>query len=596
MAKHMKASVDIEDAPDELQADDPDAKLAAAEANLKSLEDAERAIDSAFSTGKADRAALTRQAQLDAAEAVALVGVAMEADEMADDAMRMSIIASKNADQEGIRRARQRERDARKQAKVDHREATKAAKQAYDAIRFSAPNKLGFMRVVQVTFLVHIFSTLLMLLLTSRDDITYDSGTLFDWVMIILEGVGFWFFVNQYKIGKKYMIALGGVGIAYSVILDIMRGSFSIGTFVGNTAFYLVLVLYFIFSKRVDYVMVNDFSKHDGTIEREENQINRKGWPFYRNLIMYFVVFSVLGHWMEAAMCQLIRLKLVEGEYDPTNTMLWRDWLYPFPMEGMAVVIIAVALYPLFKWLQKKFENRVIPYVLSFLANALTCSIIEFTMGLLINADYSLWDYRENFGNIMGQVCLQNAVAFGVAASIIAWFVYPLMERWIARLRPEIVNIAFVVIAVFGGILWSLYIIDPPKDGSEAEVAQQTLAELEDPPTDEKSNLELFFTIQGGAAEGMRDTVGKADYLTDEEKATIDEGLVEIKQRYSDMKALVSGKSADAGKAEAATAESTEPAVDAQPQEPAQLQDVTTDPAATTDAQPEESAPLQDAA
>ena len=583
MAKHMKASVDIEDAPDELQTDDLDTKPIPPKSNLKSLENAERAIDSAFSTGKADRAALTRQAQLDAAEAVALVGVAMEADEMADDAMRMSIIASKNADQEGIRRARQRERNARKQAKVDHKAASKAAKQAYDAIRFSAPNKLGFMRVVQVVFLVHIFSTLLMMLLTSRDDITYDSGTLFDWVMVILEGVGFWFFVNQYKIGKKYMIVLGSIGVAYNVMLDIMRGSFSPGFFVGNTAFYLILVLYFI------------FSKHLGTIEREEVQINRKGWPFYRNLIMYFVVFSVLGHWMEAAMCQLIRLKLVEGEYDPTNTMLWRDWLYPFPMEGMAVVIIAVALYPLFKWLQKRFENRIVSYALSFLANALTCSIIEFTMGMLINADYSLWDYRENFGNIMGQVCLQNAVAFGVAASIIAWFVYPLMERWIARLRPEIVNIAFVVIAVFGGILWSLYIIDPPKGMSEAETAREELTELESATPDDRASIELFFTLQGGAAKGMRKTVSGAGYLTDEEKAKIDEELAEIQRRYAGLESMMKGNSGNAEEPEA-TVDSAQPVADAQPEEPAQQQEVATDATAAPDVQPEEAVQLQDAA
>lgn len=502
---------------------------------------AESAIDSAFNTGKADRATITSRAHGYAEEAVKYVGVAMEADEMADDAMRMSVIASRNGDAEGIKRARERERAARKQSKADHKTASKAAKQAYDAIRFSAPNKLGFMRVVQIAFLVHIFSTLLVLWMTSRDTITYNSSTIFDWVMIILEGVGFWFFVNQYKIGKPYMIALGAIGVGYNVVMDVVRGAFSIGTFLGNTTFYLIILLYFIFSKRVDYVMVNDFAKQEGVIEREEFQINRKGWPFYRNLIMYFVIFSVFGHWMEAGMCQFIILGWVEGEYDPSNTMLWRDWLYPFPMEGMAVVIIAVALYPLFKWLQKKFDNKIIPYVLSFLANALTCSVIEFTMGILINSDYSLWDYRENFGNIMGQVCLQNAVAFGVAASIIAWFVYPFMERWIARLRPEIVNIAFVVIAVFGGILWSLYIIDPPEAATEAELAQQQLTEQQKKANEEKDSLTTILLMQQGTIEGMRENITGSQYLTAEEKAALEEDLDVIAQRFMDMDAVLLG-------------------------------------------------------
>ncbi len=519
----------------------------------RDLTNAERAIENAFNTGKADRAALTRQAQLDAAEAVALVGVAMEADEMADDAMRMSVIARENADQDGIKRARAREREARRQAKTDHKAASKAAKQAYDAIRFSAPNKLGFMRVVQVVFLLHIFSTLLMLWLTSRDAITYNSATLFDWVMIILEGVGFWFFVNQYKIGKPYMIALGGIGIVYRIVVDIASSTFSPAAFFGNASFYLILMLYFIFSKRVDYVMVNDFSKHEGVIEREEVQINRKGWPFYRNLIMYFVIFSVLGHWMEAGMCQFIILGWVQGEYDPSNTMLWRDWLYPFPMEGMAVVIIAVALYPLFKWLQHKFDNKIVPYVASFFANALTCSVIEFTMGLLINSDYKLWDYRDNFGNVMGQVCLQNAVAFGVAASVIAWFVYPLMERWIARLRPEIVNIAFVVIAVFGGILWSLYIIDPPESLTEEQSAQLKLSEQERKAKEAREGYLTSIAVAQGSTEGVQNLVSEWDQLSADERARLNEDLDEIVLRFEDMNATIEGTPSplDAARAQA---------------------------------------------
>jgi uncharacterized membrane protein len=281
--------------------------------------------------------------------------------------------------------------------------------------------------------------------------------------------------------------------------------------------------------------MVNDFAKHEGAVEREEVRINRKGWPFYRNLIMYFVVFSVLGHWMEAGMCQFIILGWVEGEYDPTNTMLWRDWLYPFPMEGMAVVIIAVALYPLFKWLQRKFENKFVPYILSFLANALTCSIIEFTMGLLINSNYQLWDYRENFGNIMGQVCLQNAVAFGVAASVIAWFVYPLMERWIARLRPEIVNIAFVVIAVFGGILWSLYIIDPPEALTEVQIAAEQKDAEERAAEDERTGLAFSFMMDMGSIDTTRESIENSKHLSDEERAKLNEDLTQITNLYGDM-------------------------------------------------------------
>ena len=434
------------------------------EKQLKALEDAERAIDSAYSTGKAERAAITQSAQLDAAEAVAMVGIAMESDVAADEAMRISVIAERSGDREKAKSARKKEREARKKAKADHKAATRSAKAAYDAIKFSAPNKMGFMRVVQVLFACHIAVYLVWLMLTSRDTMTYNVTSIMDWVMVILEGVAFWMFINRYKIARPFVIGIALIGIFVPAIVDISLNQFNLIALLSSSAFYIFLLLYFIFSRRVKATLVNDISKQKGDYEKEDFVINRRGWPFVRNLIIYFIVFSILGHWMEMGMCQFIIMGVVQGEYDPSNTMLWRDWLYPFPMEGAAVVVIALVLYPFFEWLKKKFtgNKRILAYVISFFAGALLCTIIEFSMGLIVNDHYQLWDYRENFCNIMGQVCLQNTMAFGVVAGIITWWVYPLMERWIARVPRDIMNIVFVVIAVFGAIIWSLYLINPP--------------------------------------------------------------------------------------------------------------------------------------
>ena len=434
------------------------------EARLKNLEAAEKAIDSAYSTGKAERAKITQMAQLDAAEAVAMAGVAMEADVEADEAMRITVIAEQSGDRERIRAARKKEREIRKKAKAEHKAATKSAKQAYDAIKFSAPNKMGFMRAVQIMFALHIAATLVWLMLTSRDAMTYNVTTIMDWIMVILEGVAFWMFINRYKIARPLVIGMAAIGIVVPAVVDIATGQFNIFALIGSSAFYIFLIFYFALSRRVKATLVNDISMNKGDYEKEDFVVNRRGWPFVRNLIIYFILFSILGHWMEAGMCQFIRLGIVQGEYDPTNTMLWRDWLYPFPMEGAAVVVIALVLYPFFLWLKKKFPGKkiILAYIISFLAGALLCSLIEFSMGLIVNANYELWDYRDNFGNFMGQVCLQNTLAFGVVASIITWWVYPMLERMIARVPHDIMNIVFVVVAVFGAIIWSLYLINPP--------------------------------------------------------------------------------------------------------------------------------------
>ena len=286
-----KADEDIK-AP---ETDDIDAKL-------KSLEAAERAIDDAYSTGKAERAKITQSAQLDAAEAVAMAGIAMEADEAADEAMRITVIAEESGDREKAKAARKREREIRKKAKEDHKAATKSAKAAYDAIKFSAPNKMGFMRFVQVVFALHIVTYLVWLMLTSRDAMTYNVASMMDWAMVILEGVAFWMFINRYKIGRPFTIGMCVFGLVVPAVYNLATGSFNPFALSENGLFYLFLLLYFIFSKRVKATLVNDFSKRNGDYEKDDFVVNRHGWPFVRNLIIYFIVFSIVGHWMEMGM------------------------------------------------------------------------------------------------------------------------------------------------------------------------------------------------------------------------------------------------------------------------------------------------------
>ena len=562
---------------DEVVDDDLDAKLAA-------LEGAERAIDSAYSTGKAERAKITQMAQLDAAEAVAMVGVAMEADEAADEAARITVIAEQSGNREQAKAARKKEREARRAAKADHAAATKSAKRAYEAIKFSAPNTMGFMRVVQVLFACHIAVYLVWLMLTSRDAMTYTVTTMMDWVMVILEGVAFWMFINRYKIGRPFCIAMAAIGIVVPAFVDIAAGHFNFIALVTSGAFYIFLLFYFIFSKRVKATLVNDFAKHDGDFEKEDFVINRRGWPFYRNLIMYFILFSVIGHWMEMGMCQFIILGIVQGEYDPSNTLLWRDWLYPFPMEGAAVVIIALVLYPFFVWLKKKFpgKKRVLAYVISFFAGALLCTLIEFSMGLIVNADLQLWDYRDNFCNIMGQVCLQNTTAFGVVAAIITWWVYPLLERWIARVPRDIMNIVFVVVAVFGAIIWSLYIINPPgvdEQNKHPELAGVIAVQQEEEKIrDERTKIDSAFDLLGTMTSTEREDVANSGYLTDAEKANITAELDKIdasvkvirgelaetdEEIWSSVIASSGASSASSSESSSASAEASESSVSA---------------------------------
>ena len=172
---------------------------------------------------------------------------------------------------------------------------------------------------------------------------------------------------------------------------------------------------------------------------------------FWRDLMIYFIVFSLLGHWAEMLFCQLIVSGVFMGDYDPSNAMLWSQWLFPFTAEGAAAVAIVLLLHPASRWLVKKTGGRVwLAVILSFLLNALVCTSIDFTTGMIANQDYSLWDYRALPFNFMGQVCLQNSMVYSIAATLIVWVFYPLMDKALRRMPRGVANaIAFGLLGMY---------------------------------------------------------------------------------------------------------------------------------------------------
>ena len=183
-------------------------------------------------------------------------------------------------------------------------------------------------------------------------------------------------------------------------------------------------------------------------------------WPFWRNMAIYFIVFSMLGHWAEMLFCRLIIAGVFMGDYDPTNAMLWDQWLFPFSAEGIALVMVVLVLYPLKEYLLKRTNGRWLPaFIISFLINQVVCTSIDFLTGMAVNQDYSLWDYRALPFNFMGQVCLQNSLVYTVAATAIVWWVYPAMERLLLRLPKRYADGLFFALFGMYAFLAMLYFV-----------------------------------------------------------------------------------------------------------------------------------------
>ena len=58
---------------------------------------------------------------------------------------------------------------------------------------------------------------------------------------------------------------------------------------------------------------------------------------------------------------------------------------------------------------------------------ALIVTMVEFAAGLLVNRDYGVWDYRNQPGNIMGQIC-PLFTALWIPLSLLAVILYGVLE------------------------------------------------------------------------------------------------------------------------------------------------------------------------
>ena len=152
-------------------------------------------------------------------------------------------------------------------------------------------------------------------------------------------------------------------------------------------------------------------------------------YPRARKLGLYFMTFSMLGHWVEMLFCTGIKYGIFKGGYDRENHMLWDQWLFPFPAEGTAAVLADVALTPAKNAIEQAVATSVVPQPLrlpaaiasSFFVNQLACTSVDFATGMVANRNYELWDYRDMRFHFMGQVCLQNSLFYSIIATWGVW-------------------------------------------------------------------------------------------------------------------------------------------------------------------------------
>ena len=166
-------------------------------------------------------------------------------------------------------------------------------------------------------------------------------------------------------------------------------------------------------------------------------------------MIIFFCVFSVLGHLIEYPYCWLGMTFF--DSVDPTDEVLANPFK-PFFVYGIGVVLCCVFLEPLRAYLLKKFDSPVQALGVFYIISVLLGMAFELTQGFLqnqpVNGVYPLWDVSDHPGNILGQAWIVNDIFIGLLITVMVWVVLPPCYRFAQRLENRMANIVCAVVVL----------------------------------------------------------------------------------------------------------------------------------------------------
>ncbi len=180
-----------------------------------------------------------------------------------------------------------------------------------------------------------------------------------------------------------------------------------------------------------------------------------KSYEFWRDIALWFCVFSLVGHWMEIGYCAIMDSLFGIVEDD---SLVWEDPMYPFLVYGIGITVCAIFLVPLKTRLLKNCKTMIGALILFYIITVIICMLMELDMGLLLNqpdefGEYPLWDNSQLPGNIFGQAWIVNDILLGAVTTLYVWVVYPLCKLALSKLSPTFVNILTVVVVISFTIL-----------------------------------------------------------------------------------------------------------------------------------------------
>jgi uncharacterized membrane protein len=160
---------------------------------------------------------------------------------------------------------------------------------------------------------------------------------------------------------------------------------------------------------------------------------------FWRNLFLYFWIFSLVGHIIEiiwALLGNATGLREV-----PASTIPLFSIAVPY---GLGAVALRLLLYPL-------VQKRKINLAATFALSALLTTAIEFICAALMVAftgHLAFWNYSDRFLNLWGYICLGNSLLFGLGSTVALKWVFPWFDRLLAKIPKKWLGVGTLILFI----------------------------------------------------------------------------------------------------------------------------------------------------
>lgn len=171
---------------------------------------------------------------------------------------------------------------------------------------------------------------------------------------------------------------------------------------------------------------------------------------FWRNLIIYFFLFSMVGHGMEVPYCAVMGsvFGIIENDY----AAVVDPWYVPYWVYGFGAVALSLIMVPLKIKILDRCKTLWGACVLFFVCAVALCAILETVMGLIINqpdqfGEYPFWDNSKLPLNILQQGWIVNDFFLGFVSVFFVWVLFPLCQKCMKIIGEKWANRVFVGVA-----------------------------------------------------------------------------------------------------------------------------------------------------